>query len=101
MCTYQALEQPKTAVKKVVCPRNDHDRQVLRACPVENVCKGNRFVELAVNDQGFASDGGHRPLAGRRADQHEIFDRAIRCSQGLRGLRRDERAERETRQCQR
>ena len=76
MHAYQALKQPEAAVKEVIRARNDYDRQVLRARPVENIGQWNRFIQFPVNDERFARHFRHRPFACSRTDQHHVFHRS-------------------------
>jgi hypothetical protein len=92
---YQRFEKRKTAMEEVIGARHDHNRQVLRPRPGENISQRDGFIVLAVDHEGVMADLGHRPLAGGAADEHEVARRMVTRGKRAGRARRDETAERE------
>ena len=82
-------------MEEVIGARHDHNGQVLRARPGEDIGQRDGLVVFAVDHERVTTDVGHRPLAGRATDQHEMARRMMAGGERARRARSHEAAERE------
>jgi len=83
-------------MKEVIGSGDHDDRHLAIARPCEYVGQQDRFVLFAVDDQRLRIDRRHRPLARRRAHQHQVPDRRAVALQSDGRLRGHEASERES-----
>ncbi|MEI8155100.1 MAG: hypothetical protein WCG92_26505, partial [Hyphomicrobiales bacterium] len=62
-------------MKKMFATRHHHNRQILRACPIEHRCKWHYVVQFAVYHQGVFGHSLSRKTIHCRANQHHALAR--------------------------